>query len=155
MPITVDIPGGTADLYQRNELTARRNRAIEVVALQSSSVVAKVQKAGAATTPTGEVVTADANQAAADALANVELSEKEAAVFFRIQDANIYAYLKSWTLAEPLPETIDAVQDIPLDVYEALREHVNKVTAPVPAESFEPNDASLENTESPSGSSGD
>lgn len=156
MPTTVDIPGGTAEILDRSELTARRQRAIEVIALLSAPVVKKVQAAGKAVTPDGETVIApgvDPN-AAEDALAAVHLTEDEAALFFKIQDASIYAHLLSWTLDRPRPETVDAVQDLPLNVYEALREAVTKATQGDPAESFEPNDASVENPNSPSGSSG-
>lgn len=158
MPITVTIPGGTAEILGKDELTARRQRAIEVVALLSAPVVKKVQAAGRAVTPDGQEITAagsaEAQAVAADAIASVHLTEDEAALFFKIQDASIYAHLLSWTLPAPRPDSIDAVQDMPVNVYEALREAVNDATQADPAESFEPNDASLENPDSPSGSSG-
>lgn len=157
MSKTIDIPGGTAEILTPDEMTPRRNRAVQVIALQAGPVLKKMQSAGSLTLPDGTV---KENPDAAD-LPDVELTESEAAMFFKITDATIYANLKSWTLTlpdgtpRPRPETVDAVQDIPQDVYDALSAAINSQQAASTADRFEPNDATVADPASPFGSSGD
>lgn len=149
MSYEVQIPGGTAELLERTELTARRQRAIEVITLQSPSLIKKMNSAGKVKTPDGQVID---NPDGTDNLPEIELDEKEATLFFRIQDATLYAMLKSWTLPQPTPETVDAVQDLPAPVYAALMQGVQDAPSTAAA-SFGPNDASVEDKGSPFGSS--
>jgi hypothetical protein len=151
MSYTVTIPGGTAELLERTELTARRQRAIEVITLQSPSLIKKMNSAGKVKTPDGQVID-NPDTTDADALPEIELDEKEATLFFRIQDATLYAMLKSWTLPQPTPETVDAVQDLPAPVYAALMQGVKDAPSS-DAASFAPNDASVEDKASPFGNS--
>jgi hypothetical protein len=153
MPITVQIPGGTAELLTTEEMTPRRQRATQVIALQASPLMKKLNRAGSLTLPDGSVK--DNPAAGVDALPDIELSETEAALFFKITDASIYAHLKSWTLTNPdgtplaRPETIDGVQDMPSPVYDALSAAINAMQ-PVTAQ-FEPSDSTVADPASPFG----
>ncbi|GGH93742.1 hypothetical protein ACFFGR_09165 [Arthrobacter liuii] len=149
MSITVTIPGGTAEILTPDELTPRRQRAVQVVALQAAPLIKKMQSAGTLNLPDGSV---KPNPDATAGMPDVNLTEDEANLFFRIQDASIYTHLKSWTLDIPRPETIDAVQDIPSPVYDALSTAIN-TQAPVQAQ-FEPSETTLEDKGSPFGESG-
>lgn len=151
MSYTVEIPGGTAELLSPEELTPRRQRAVQVIALQSGSLIKKMEGAKTLRLPDGTVK--ESTEATAADLPEVELTEREAELLFKIQDASIYAHLQSWTLDIPRPETVDAVQDIPGPVYDALSEELTKQEAEAKAESFEPNEATLEDPASPFGSS--
>jgi hypothetical protein len=163
MSYTVTIPGGTAELLDASELTPRRQRAVQVIALMAGPALKKINNAAKLTLPDGTV---KENPDALDGMPDVELTEAEAELFFKIQDASIYANLKSWTLTNPdgtpmaRPETVDAVQDIPGPVYDAISAAINApaaagdVTAGATA-SFEPTDASVADPASPFGNSGD
>jgi hypothetical protein len=155
MSITVTIPGGTAELLTPEEMTPRLQRVTQVIALQASPLMKKLNSAGTLKMPDGTVK--DNPGAAVENLPDVELTEREAHLFFSITDASIYAHLKSWTLVdaagEPLarPATIDAVQDIPSPVYDALSAAINAMK-PVTAQ-FEPDEETLEDPGSPFGES--
>lgn len=171
MTKTIDIPGGTATIYTVDELTPRRQRAMQVISLMAGSALKKFRAAKTLTMPDGTVKNADGTtaaptveekeEAAIDQLANANLTEAEATVFFKIQDASIYAHLKDWTLTDgngaplPRPETVDAVQDIPGPVYDALSAEINALNDTNEADSFEPNEATAADPNSPFGSSGD
>ncbi|QAY16126.1 hypothetical protein SEA_SONALI_13 [Arthrobacter phage Sonali] len=153
MSYTVEIPGGTAELLEPEELTPRRQRAVQVIALQSGPLMKKMEAAGSMKLPDGTVK--ESKDATLDDLPEVELTEREATLFFKIQDATIYAHLQSWTLDIARPQTIDEVQDIPGPVYDALSEAINQREEAAKAESFEPNEVTLEEPASPFGSSSD
>jgi len=149
MPITVTIPGGTAELFTLDEMTPRRKRASQVIALKMSPVLERVKNAGKIRLPDGTVKEGDGNGP------SVDLSDGEASLFFLLTDASMFAHLKSWTLAGeggaplPLPASVDDVLDIPGPVYDALETAINAMT-PVTAQ-FEPDEATLEDPNSPFG----
>lgn len=158
---TVEIPGGTADLLEATEMTPRRVRAMEVVQYQAPSLTDKLVRQNAEHTA---AVAAEAAAAKAEGRepgtvpvpGMDDLTEHEADILLRMQDATLYAQLASWTLSIPRPETVDAVQDIPLDVYQALSAAV-QAGKPAPAadpNSFEPNDVTVADDASPFPSSG-
>jgi hypothetical protein len=155
LSITIPVPGGEAELLTTDEMTPRRQRATQVIALQASPLMKKLNQAKTLTLPDG---TTKANPAAGvDSLPDVELSESEANLFFKITDASIYAHLKSWTLTNPdgtplaRPDSIDAVQDIPSPVYDALSAAINAM--PQVAEQFEASDRTVPDQSSPFGGS--
>lgn len=149
MSVTVTIPGGTAELLTPEEMTPRRQRVTQVIALQASPLMKKLNSAGTLKMPDGTVK--DNPEAAVENLPDVELTEREANLFFSITDASIYAHLKSWTLDIPRPETIDAVQDMPSPVYDALSAAINAMK-PVTAQ-FEASTETVEDESSPFGGS--
>jgi len=64
----------------------------------------------------------------------VGLSMDETRQLFELNDITAFAHLKSWTLRRggeiaPLPKTIDELQDLPKDVYEALLTASAKIAA--------------------------
>lgn len=50
-------------------------------------------------------------------------------VFNRTQRVGIVAWLKSWTLDEPVPRTIEDVGELDVDLYEALSKHIAPLLA--------------------------
>jgi hypothetical protein len=133
---TVEIPGGTAELLDATEMTPRRIRAMEVIQFQHPDLMAKLSQQ--------------------DETSNPDVNEDEANVLLRMKDATLYAQLASWTLDIPRPETVDAVQDIPLDVYNALTAAIMeaRVTPDTDPNSFEPNDITVADDAAPFPSSG-
>lgn len=150
MSTTVEIPGGTAELYDKDELTARRKRPSRVLLTAHADLIEKVSTAATVIAPDGRV---EINKNLADVV--LYLSEDDALNLDRIQDATTWGLLKAWDLDLPLPATPDDLLDIPDGVYEALKLAVSKHTgiAAELAELFEPSDISLEDTSSPSGAS--
>jgi len=151
---TVEIPGGTAVLLEATEMTPRRIRAMEVIQYQHSGLMAKLAR--------NDELTTAAAKAAEDAgtepepVPDLDVTEDEANVLLRMKDATLYAQLASWTLDIPRPETVDAVQDIPLDVYTALTTAImqSRVTPDTDPASFEPNDVTVADDAAPFPSSG-
>jgi len=155
---TVNIPGGTAELLDLEDMTPRRTRAMDVIQFRYPALMAKL---------TRQEIEHQANVAAAQAagqpvpdMPDPHLSEAEAEALALMENATIYAQLGSWTLDIPRPETVDAVQDMPLSVYNALKIAIMeaRVTPDTDPASFEPNDVTVADDASPfpsSGSSGE
>lgn len=149
MSYTVDIPGGTATLLEASEMTPRRTRAMEVVQFRYPSLMRKLAAQAEAEAAAAKAV--EGTDAAPAEVPDPELSEAEAEVLGLMQDATVYAQLASWTLDIPRPETVDAVQDIPLGVYQALKAAIQagRVDPATDPNSFEPNDATVQDDASP------
>lgn len=147
MSTTIEIPGGTAEIFTGEELTPRRRQPITALSLRSQSLIKRLANARKVTSPTGEVEESDVLDGP-----DVELTDKEAELLTLMQPAVVWAYLKSWTLDRPLPKNPDEVLDMPQGIY-------NAISAACVAEQqgtlnqFEPNEASLEDENSPTGAS--
>lgn len=119
---TVDIPGGTAVLRDRSELTVRQKRAIEKALIHIAPALPKMmeikQRADAAMS--GEDGQERAGVQEQDAQSQPALSDEEIDNSYALQNATIIAYLHSWSLPDPIPADIE---DMPADVYEALAGH--------------------------------
>lgn len=153
MSVFYDIPGGRAELFERDELTARRQLPGKMILNANAALIQRVTVAAVVKSPKGELelnpglVTEE----------EFHLSEADMLVLERLQCATTWARLKSWTLDRVLPATPDDLLDLQPAVYETLKaacqEQQGKESGTV-ADLFEPSDTSLEDTESPFGNSG-
>lgn len=100
---SIDIPGGTATLREREDLAERQRRLVKSRGLAASGVLTRLQ---------------DATKDGGDPQ-SVMVSATEAEEILEVQDAVIVALLASWTLDRPLP-TMETIQDLPAELYDAL-----------------------------------
>jgi len=117
MATTITIPGGQATLRDQDEMTERHRRPVKVISMRLMRVMGQLADI---------THLADLDPSAEDAtermMATIGMTEDESSALLRLTDAAIYAALKSWTLDLPIPVTVDEVQDIPGEVYDALAE---------------------------------
>lgn len=135
MSRTVVIPGGSAVLRDPGEMTERQRRAVRGPLL---AVAADL---------TGGEIPADGH-----APETVHLTPGVGGLIFQIRDAAIVAALISWTLELPLP-TLESVQDLPGDVYDALVKETEGVFTGLGVD-FSPSPDPESPTRQPSSSSG-
>jgi hypothetical protein len=151
MSHTIEIPGGTAEMYDAGELTPRRMRPVQELALQLGNLLGRLAEArnisGAA----------EATDGAALGLTgpDVEIDARQAKLLATFSDLVTFMWLKSWSLSEPLPATADDLLDLPSDVYDALSKEAAKLQATPAADKFELGDATAHDTDSPTGASAD
>lgn len=107
---TVQIPGGTATLREPSEMTERQRRSVRNVMFDALGALG-IDSITPGIDPESIHVDAGAGD-----------------VLFRLRDAAIAASLVSWTLDVPLP-TVDQIQDLPGDVYDALASATSGVSA--------------------------
>jgi len=150
MSTQVTIPGGTAELFTAPELTPRRRRPLEKLDVLNGPLFAKIRVARTVTKADG---TSEENVGLFGP--DLVLTDHDADLLTRYQDAKVWARLKSWTLTDALPASPDALLDVPGPVYDALAVGVaalEKAEAVV-VDPFTPSEATLENPESPIGAS--
>lgn len=154
--ITVQIPGGEAVLCDSSsELSPRRRRPIEIIAarvgkkVEAASVAARIVCDGDVIQDNSEVLLEDGSPAFKGG--DVEVTERELELFMRLNDAMAWAVLKSWTLDLEVPETVADFMEIPVDVYDVIREKAAEINAKLTVESggFTPD--GVEDPESPTG----
>lgn len=132
MSSTVDIPGGTAELFDRNELTPRRRIPAKALLYRADDLLAKIASARTLTKPDGESDTRPALSGE-----DVRLTQYEAETLEHLQYATTWGWLKSWTLDIPFPTTWEDLLDVPSDVTDALNAAVQKLGNPEVADDFE------------------
>lgn len=156
MSRSIEIPGGTAELFDDTELTPRRQRPVQELALQVGSLMDRIANAKKVRTSDGETD----ERPSLSGLEDVEISDRQASQLSRLQDLVTFMYLKSWSLPEPLPADADALLDLSLPLYDALsKAAAQSYNGTVPGTGsaslgFEASDATLENEASPTGASG-
>lgn len=122
MSITIPIPGGQAVLREKL-VTERHVRVVERAYLRAESAFRKIlatQGIEGNTDPSVLALETDVD------LEGISFSDSEIEALLAVKDALIIAFLESWTLPEPLP-TMDTVQDLPKDLYDALMAGVEQV----------------------------
>lgn len=145
----VEIPGGTAELYDRNELTPRRRIPAKALLYRADDLLAKLSVARTVESPSGEV---EENPGLNGP--DVRLTQHEAETLQHLQYATTWGWLKSWTLDIPLPATWEDLLDIPGDITDALNDAVEKLKNPISSADFEVGDETLADQESFTGNSG-
>lgn len=146
---TVTIPGGTAELYDRNELTPRRRIPAKALLYRADDLLAKLSVARTVESPSGEVEENPGLTGPA-----LRLTQHEAETLQHLQYATTWGWLKSWTLDIPLPATWEDLLDVPGDITDALNDAVDKLKNPVSAADFEVGAETLADPESFTGRSG-
>jgi hypothetical protein len=155
MTTTVEIPGGTATLRAPEDLTARHTRPLKSVML----ALGPERFAEAASSDAVKAAQAAGNNPAAGMalIAELDLTEDEASLLEKVNDAIVWKWLANWTIPRPLPTSIDEILDWP----DTLRDALVEATAPVEAahQAAEANDrfgvAAVEDPQSPTGASAD
>jgi hypothetical protein len=109
---TVDIPGGTAQLREKQDIKVRQRQLIESRAVAASSALEKLPDT--------------MDELEAFDLSKSGMSAAEADSLFALQSATIVAALASWSLPDPLP-TIDTIDDMDQELYDALGEVTTSV----------------------------
>lgn len=109
---TIDIPGGQATFFDRDEITPRRMRPIQEATLQMGHLMTDVVQA--------QSIGGEDSRPDLPGAALPDMDANQARLFASLQDLAVWAFLKSWTLPDPLPETPDGLQDVPMNVYNAL-----------------------------------
>jgi hypothetical protein len=138
MSTTVKIPGGEAVLIDSpDEMTGRRRRPAELIGARIGRVMEAVQKA-ARIYCEGELFE-DRSEQMKDAEdgtkvpvfpgPDVDLTEKQLELTFKLNDAVICGLLLSWTLDRPIPTSPDELLDLDTPVLDALREEAAKINA--------------------------
>lgn len=152
MSTTIEIPGGTAELFDDAELTPRRQRPVQELALQVGGLMDRIAQAGKVTTSDGEADTQPGLPGP-----EVEISDRQAEQLSRLGDLVTFMYLKSWTLETPFPATADDLLDLPSPVYNAISKAAaqayNGTSETSAGSAFEANDRTLEDDASPTGAS--
>ena len=113
---TVDLPDGhTATLADPVNVPVRRNRPLQVIAARLGTKRFEQLKS-----VLGDGTTDEDEAEAVAQLEAMDLSESDYDALLRMTDASVYALLESWTLDRPIPDSPDALTDLPQPVYDAL-----------------------------------
>jgi hypothetical protein len=151
MPIDVPVPGGTATLILKRELTPRRQLPYKALLTQYQDLSVRIARARSVTLPDGRTET-DPTQPGEP----IVLSYEQAEFVNRLDYALIPTYLVSWTLDAPAPTSVEAALDLPVDVADALLAAIRLIAGGMEAwREYEPSEETLDNPDSPSGRSGD
>jgi hypothetical protein len=119
---TIPIPGGVAHFYGQHELSPRRTRELQVLSARLAPRMAEIATAKEVTVGGKTVAKDDVFQGLP-----VGLEDAETRLFFHYNEVAVWAYLKSWNIDHPLPETPDDVLDFPPAVYEVVVAHAAKL----------------------------
>lgn len=123
---TVDIPGGTASLREKDDVKVRQRQLVESRMVAAASALEKLPG------EMSELETYDITKS--------NLTAAEADSLFDLQSATIVAALASWSLPAPLP-TMDTVGDLDQELYDALSTATAGLAKDVATpEIFEPGD---------------
>lgn len=150
MSRTVTIPGGTAELFDRKELTPRRRIPAKALLYRSDNLLTKIASARSVESPTGEVEENPVLDGPA-----VRLTQYEAETLEHLQIATTWGWLKSWTLDIPLPAMWEDLLDVPSEITDALNIEVQKLGNPEVVADMELSAETLVDKESFTGNSAD
>lgn len=123
---TVNIPGGSATLRDKEDTKQRHKRLVQSAAIAAAPLLSKLP----------EDVAERESMTEAEVMA-LAANRQEVESLFELQDATIVALLMSWTLPDPLPD-MDTIGDLDPEVYEALSKAVSSLGSQLQAESFDP-----------------
>jgi hypothetical protein len=123
VPLVIPIPGGQAKFYEPAKLTPRRTRELEIIGAQ---ILPRMQEVANAAKVTADGVAPDVSDILGGP--DVRLTRDELRTFMEFQEAAAWAFLESWTIDLPLPDSPDDLQDLPRDLYEAITRHAAKLT---------------------------
>lgn len=99
MTTTIDIPGGTAQLRDPDDMTVRQRNAYMAALMSVPPQIRHAIKD--------------------DTLDDIAMTEGDMQAFFRLNSVAAWAFLDSWTLDRPLP-ALDEMEDLPVSVHDAL-----------------------------------
>lgn len=129
---TIELAGGhTATLREKSDLKVKHRQLIEAAALAAGPAIDRIprKKTDAGTEIDWE------------RLSEAHFTRQESQAFLELGNASILAMLEAWTLPEPLPRTLDDIDEMSADVYDELAQAVKSDAATIATEtSFEPSD---------------
>lgn len=140
---TIDIPGGQATFYDQDEITPRRLRPIQEATLRMGHLMTAVMQARSVG---GEDARPELPGASLP-----DMNADEAHLFVGLQDLAVWAFLKSWTLPDPVPDTPDGLQDLPMGLYAALAAEGSRLFSA--SDSFQVGQQTVGDRSSPTGAS--
>lgn len=149
MSRTIQIPGGTAELFDRDELTPRRQIPAKALMYRADDLFLKIATARTVTNPAGEV---EENPALNGP--DVRLTQYEAETLEHLQYATTWGWLKSWTIDRPFPTTWEDLLDVPSNITKVLNDEVQKQGNPDIGGDFEISKETLEDKGSFTGGPG-
>lgn len=150
MSRTIQIPGGTAELFDRNELTPARRIPVTAFRYRYRDLFEAVEAASSIESPDGDVEENTVLQGAPK-----RLTQEEAEVLQHYQYIVVFGWLKSWTIPHPFPTSWEGLLDVPLNVMDTLSTLVTINANQDPTEDMEMTKESLEDKGSFTGSSDD
>lgn len=121
--LVIPIPGGQAKFYKPADLTPRRTRDLEVI---GAELMPRIQELARAQRVQVEGRVVDSSGVLSGP--PVGLTRDELRTFIEFQEATAFAFLESWTLDRPLPETPDDFQDLPRPLYDAIMQHAARLS---------------------------
>lgn len=147
MSHSIDLPGGTVEFHDANELTVRMTRPVEELSFQMGDLLQKLARGGAVTGA------ADAEAVTDAVVPVVEVSERQAHLLGKFSDVVTFMWLKSWTLDVPFPKSPDGLLDLNRDDYDAISRHAGELYKAdmMKGDAFELSSATVEDVESPIG----
>lgn len=152
MSRTIQIPGGTAELFDRDELTPRRTIPYQALLYRADALMEKLARARRVVSVSGEVE----ENPGLDGPEH-RLTPHEAETLEYLQLASDWGWLKSWTLDIPLPATWEGLLDVPNKITNAIHAAIaegNSNPAPEVVTEFEMSETTLENKDSFTGERG-
>lgn len=150
MSKTVQIPGGTAELFDRNELTPAHRIPVTAFRYRYRDLFEAVEAASSIETPEGNVESSDILQGAPK-----RLTQEEAETLQHYQYIVVFGWLKSWTISHPFPASWEDLLNVPLEVMDTLNVLVTINANQDPTEDMEISKENLEDKASFTGSSDD
>jgi hypothetical protein len=156
MTTTIDIPGGTAEMWEMDELTPALTMKLDVYSLRHSAMLAKVQKNAAAIQEAQDKAEAEGTELDQMSIPDIGLDDDEAEQYLTMQYLTALVYLKSWTLDRPVPTALPDLLAVPLTVVRPLVQYAGKANtdAQMAAAGLEESEATVMDPESPTGPSG-
>lgn len=123
---TVDIPGGTATLREKDDIKVRQRQLVESRAVAAASALEKLPE--------------DRDELEGFDITQSGLTGAEADALFDLQSATIVAAIASWSLPGPIP-TMDTIGDLDGDLYDELGVVTSSVGKEIVApDDFDPTD---------------
>lgn len=150
MSRTIQIPGGTAELFDRDELTPASRIPITAFRYRYRDLFEAVEAASSIESPEGDV---EANPQLPGA--PKRLTQEEAETLQHYQYIVVFGWLKSWTIKHPFPKSWEDLLTTPLHVMDVLSALVTIHSNQDPTEDMEISKENLEDKASFTGSSDD
>lgn len=148
MSRTIEIPGGTAELFERDELTPAHRIPITAFRYRYQDLFNEVAAASSVESPAGDVEENPALQGP-----HRRLTQEEAEVLQHYQYLVTFGWLKSWTINHAFPTSWEDLLNVPLNVTDALSAAVTINATIEPTDDMEISKENLENKASFTGSS--
>lgn len=154
---TFDIPGGTVQLRDKEELTVAGSRAIALATrrLPRKTLLEATPEEQLDPETQLEVAVNESVEDATDLMGfPLGLADEDIEAAWAYNDTLLLAYLGSWTLERPLPKTRDDVAELPSDIYSGLNQAIAKHVRPAKGEDADADEFTVDAVENPDSPTG-